>query len=143
MIKCECPTMCVSNKHFAYSEKIMSETFLLIIGIPEPPQMLEFTERTSQTISLTWAEPHDNNAPIDSYLVMYTQPEFVSGDRNKNVSTIVETANITGLFPGVTYTFTVIAINEIGRSHPSEPLSVKTLDEGENSIKSCRLQSSL
>ena len=95
-----------------------------------------------------WVEPHDNNAPIQGYLVMYMEPEFVTGEqeREANISEPVEMVNITGLAPGVDYTFTVTAYNGIGESAPSDPLTVRTLDEGkslpdENNVKiKCKMQ---
>ena len=88
---------------------------------------------SSREVNLTWVEPHDNNAPITGYQVAYMEPEFVSGGRRRVVNTsVVEMATITGLFPGVDYMFMVIAFNEIGASAPSDPLAVRTLDEGES-----------
>ena len=52
------------------------------------------------------------------------------------VNATIEMANITDLFPGVDYTFTVIAYNEIGPSVPSDPLTVRTVDEGKQHILS-------
>ncbi len=80
-------------------------------------------------IDLMWVEPDDNNAPIGGYQVMYMEPEFVEGERMRTVNTSVVMATITGLSPGVDYTFTVIAYNDIGPSTPSDPLTVRTLDE--------------
>ena len=85
----------------------------------------------SREVNLTWVEPHDNNAPITGYQVVYMAPGFVAGDRGRLMNTSVVMATITGLFPGVDYMFMVIAINEIGPSAPSNPLTVRTLDEGE------------
>ena len=90
---------------------------------------------TSRSLVLRWEAPHDNNAPIQRYEVMYMEPSFVEGDLMK-VNTTIEIANITDLFPGVDYTFTVIAYNEIGPSVPSDPLTVRTLDEGKPHILS-------
>ena len=42
------------------------------------------------------------------------------------VNSTVEMADITGLHPGVTYNFTVVAFNEIGDSTPSDTTSVST-----------------
>ena len=46
------------------------------------------------------------------------------------VNSTVEMADITGLHPGVTYNFTVVAFNEIGDSSPSNIASIRTLEEG-------------
>jgi len=60
---------------------------------------------------------------------MYTEPDFL----NSNVVVVnatEERAEISGLHPGVTYSFTVVAYNDIGDSVPSEDYSVRTLEEG-------------
>ena len=83
----------------------------------------------STAIQLNWFEPHDNNAPILGYRVMYTRPEFLSGS-DVELSVLSEMAVVTGLHPGVTYNFTVIAFNEIGDSQESEVAAVTTEEEG-------------
>ena len=85
---------------------------------------------TSRDLSLQWVEPHSNNAPVQYYLVMFMDPAFVGEERNRSVNSIVEMADIESLYPGIDYSFTVVAVNEIGRSIPSLPLVVRTSDEG-------------
>ena len=46
------------------------------------------------------------------------------------VNSTVEMADITGVHPGVTYNFTVVAFNEIGDSSPINTASIRTLEEG-------------
>lgn len=83
----------------------------------------------SRSIELSWIEPHDNNAPIEGYFVSYTQPIFAGGETIMN-STVDVMIALSGLFPGVTYNFTVIAYNAIGNSTPSEPREISTVEEG-------------
>ncbi len=97
--------------------------------------MLMATNITSRSIFLMWVEPHDNSAPIQSYLIEYMQPSFFMGDRARNITTVMEEAFITGLIPGVTYSFTVTAINEIGMSPSSEPFNITTPEAGQCCIK--------
>lgn len=103
--------------------------------MPESPISLGESNTTSTNTVVTWVEPHDNNDFIMYYTVSYTEPEFVVGDRNRIVNVTEESAVITGLSPGVDYMFTVTATNSIGSSSPSEPLLVRTLDEGEQKTK--------
>ena len=111
-------------------EKYISTSFA---DTPEQPQNVMAVGVGSREINLTWVEPHDNNAPITGYLIMYMEPGFVTGERMRVVNTsAVEMATITGLFPGVDYMVMVIAYNEIGDSDPSDPLLVRTLDESES-----------
>jgi len=63
------------------------------------------------------------------YRVMYQEPTFRGGGVQV-VNSTVEMADITGLQPGVTYNFTVVAFNEIGDSLPSNIASIRTLEEG-------------
>ena len=101
---------------------------------------------TSRNLTLTWVEPHYNNAPISGYRVSYVQPVFLGGDTvvlNVPADTSVssnssqDVANsflvqkfIDDLHPGATYSFTVIAFNIIGDSEPSAPFTQIMVDEG-------------
>ena len=96
---------------------------------PQQPQNVRSVNVTSRSISLEWTEPHDNNAPIMGYRVMYQQPAFLGGGM-QIVNSTVEMADITELHPGVTYNFTVVAFNEIGDSTPSNIAPIRTLEEG-------------
>ena len=88
----------------------------------------------STAIQLTWFEPHDNNAPIQGYRVMYTRPEFLNGS-DVELTVPSEMAVVTGLHPGVTYNFTVVAFNEIGDSLESTVSMVTSQEEGRTSYK--------
>ena len=96
---------------------------------PERPRDLTAVVVTTTGVLLEWVEPHDNNAPILGYRVSYTRPLFLNG-LEVTVNSSVERVNITGLHPGVTYTFSVIAFNEIGDSTPSDGLMVTTVEIG-------------
>ena len=98
--------------------------------IPEQPQNVMAVGVGSREVNLTWVEPHDNNAPITGYQVMYMEPEFVTGERRRVLNTSLEMATITGLFPGANYTFSIVAYNDIGQSDPSDPLSIRMQSEG-------------
>ena len=110
--------------------------FLSLIDTPEQPQNLTAIEINSRNITLQWMEPRHNNAPVTGYRVMYTRPDFLilgsgSGDNGMEVlSTPNETVVVTGLHSGVEYLFTVVAVNGIGDSRPSDPEIVTTLEEG-------------
>ena len=107
----------------------MDEGDTLLLDRPEQPQDVTAVGVSSREVNLTWVEPHDNNAPITGYQITYMLPEFVVGEREVVVDTDVEMLTISELFPGVNYTFTVTAVNEISPSSPSDPLRVRTSDE--------------
>ena len=95
----------------------------------------------STAIQLTWDEPHDNNAPILGYRVEYTRPEFLDGS-DVILTVTSEMAVVTGLHPGVTYNFTVVAFNEIGDSRESAVTMVTTGEEGTIIIVDSKIDSS-
>ncbi len=103
----------------------------MLLDVPEPPVNLTDIVITSRNVTLTWVEPHDNNAPITQYQVSYVAPVFLEG-QEVSALTVDDTEMITiaDLHPGETYTFTVIAINEEGNSDMSAPLTIRTLEEG-------------
>ena len=101
-----------------------------IADVPEPPVNVIVVGIQSRSIALSWTEPHDNNAPIQGYFVFFEEPSFAGGDI-VIVSTSQENAVLTDLFPGVEYTFTVVAYNAIGNSSESESVQVRTDEEGE------------
>lgn len=97
--------------------------------VPEQPRTVVAVEIHSRHLILTWMAPHDNNAEIQGYFVSYRQPAFAEGGiMIENV--IQERVNVTNLFPGVTYNFSVTAYNNIGNSTKSETTPLRTMDEG-------------
>ena len=87
------------------------------------------TNITSRTLILSWIEPHDNNAPITGYRVMYSEPTFLSGNMIV-LNATEERVDISELHPGEPYEFTVVGFNDIGDSVPSEVFSQTTDEEG-------------
>ena len=71
---------------------------------------------------------------------MYTRPEFLDGS-DVELTVPSEVAVVTGLHPGVTYNFTVIAFNEIGDSSESAVTMVTTEEEGTIIIVNSRINS--
>ena len=102
--------------------------FLNSTDIPEQPQSLMAQNVTSRNLTLTWVEPNNNNAAITSYRVHYTQPAFLGG---KNVFIVTDSKRvlISGLHPGESYNFTVVAVNDVGVSEMSKPWTQQMKEE--------------
>ncbi|MEK8225717.1 fibronectin type III domain-containing protein [Oerskovia sp. M15] len=79
-------------------------------GRPDAPTAPEIVEVRSKTVVLSWDPPANNGAEITSYTVRSSQ-----GDVHECGTT---TCTIDGLTNNVTYTFTVIATNEVNDSDP-------------------------
>ncbi|XP_063302987.1 neuronal cell adhesion molecule isoform X25 [Pelobates fuscus] len=89
---------------------------------PNPPSDLELTDRLDKSVQLTWVPGDDNNSPITTFIIEFEDAKHEPGiwHLQNKVSGTQTTATL-NLSPYVNYSFRVIAVNEIGRSNPSEP----------------------
>lgn len=87
---------------------------------------------SSRNLTLLWAIPYDNNAPILGYFIFYESPYFINGGReiitrhDEDFGELI----IEDLHPGEYYEFTVVAFNEEGNSSQSDIYRIQTLEEG-------------
>ncbi|XP_049563351.1 neurofascin isoform X13 [Orcinus orca] len=91
-------------------------------GRPDRPRDLELTDLAERSVRLTWIPGDDNNSPITDYVVQFEEDQFQPGvwhDHSKFPGSV--NSAILQLSPYVNYQFRVIAINEVGSSHPSLP----------------------
>ncbi|XP_055000384.1 neurofascin isoform X7 [Sorex araneus] len=91
-------------------------------GRPDRPRDLELTDLAERSVRLTWIPGDDNNSPITDYVVQFEEDQFQPGvwhDHSKVPGSV--NSAVLQLSPYVNYQFRVIAINEVGSSHPSLP----------------------
>ncbi|XP_045438985.1 neurofascin isoform X2 [Pipistrellus kuhlii] len=91
-------------------------------GRPDKPRDLELTDLAERSVRLTWIPGDDNNSPITDYVVQFEEDQFQPGvwhDHSKFPGSV--NSAVLQLSPYVNYQFRVIAVNEVGSSHPSLP----------------------
>ncbi|XP_054546578.1 neurofascin isoform X1 [Talpa occidentalis] len=91
-------------------------------GRPDRPRDLELTDLAERSVRLTWIPGDDNNSPITDYIVQFEEDQFQPGvwhDHSKFPGSV--NSAVLQLSPYVNYQFRVIAVNEVGSSHPSLP----------------------
>ncbi|XP_073184172.1 neuronal cell adhesion molecule isoform X20 [Lepidochelys kempii] len=109
---------CVANTTL---DSVSASAILTVVDRPDPPFDLELTDQLERSIQLSWIPGYDNNSPITNFVI-----EYEDGMREPGVwhyQTEVHGTQTTvqlKLSPYVNYSFRVIAVNEIGRSQPSE-----------------------
>ncbi|XP_074078566.1 neurofascin isoform X4 [Macrotis lagotis] len=89
---------------------------------PDPPQDLELTDLEERSVRLTWIPGDDNNSPITEYIVQFEEDQFQPGvwhSHSKHPGSV--NSAVLQLSPYVNYQFRVIAVNDVGSSHPSLP----------------------
>ncbi|XP_043341598.1 neurofascin isoform X15 [Cervus elaphus] len=100
----------------------LAKAHLTVLGRPDRPRDLELTDLAERSVRLTWIPGDDNNSPITDYVVQFEEDQFQPGvwhDHSKFPGSV--NSAVLRLSPYVNYQFRVIAINEVGSSHPSLP----------------------
>ncbi|XP_008820919.1 neural cell adhesion molecule L1-like protein isoform X1 [Nannospalax galili] len=93
-----------------------------VLDVPDPPENLRLSERQNRSIRLSWEAGNDHNSNISEYIVEFEGNREEPG-KWEELTRVQgeETEVVLPLAPYVRYQFRVIAMNEVGRSHPSQP----------------------
>ncbi|XP_051003357.1 neurofascin isoform X14 [Acomys russatus] len=100
----------------------LAKAYLTVLGRPDRPRDLELTDLAERSVRLTWIPGGDNNSPITDYVIQFEEDQFQPGvwhDHSKFPGSV--NSAVLHLSPYVNYQFRVIAVNEVGSSHPSLP----------------------
>ncbi|XP_061653969.1 receptor-type tyrosine-protein phosphatase F-like isoform X9 [Phyllopteryx taeniolatus] len=99
-------------------------------ALPKPPIALMVTERTATSVTLTWDS--GNPEPVSYYMIQYRAKASDNGFQE--VEGVATTRySIGGLSPYSEYEFRVMAVNNIGRGAPSEPVATRTGEQAPSS----------
>ncbi|XP_050990011.1 receptor-type tyrosine-protein phosphatase F isoform X9 [Labeo rohita] len=99
-------------------------------ALPKPPTSLIVTETTATSVTLTWDS--GNPEPVSYYIIQYRAK---TSDANfQEVDGVATTRySIGGLSPYSEYEFRVMAVNNIGRGPPSDPVETRTGEQAPSS----------
>lgn len=104
--------------------------FLEILGVPSAPEKLHYTERTKNTITLTWEPPRsDGGSPIRGYYIEKMRQDSNEFDVANRQLCKDLTITLDNLSENMMYDFRVKAVNEVGDGEPSKPISVNIQDD--------------
>nr|XP_014985865.2 neural cell adhesion molecule L1-like protein isoform X1 [Macaca mulatta]XP_014985866.2 neural cell adhesion molecule L1-like protein isoform X1 [Macaca mulatta]XP_014985867.2 neural cell adhesion molecule L1-like protein isoform X1 [Macaca mulatta] len=97
-------------------------TQVTVLDVPDPPENLHLSERQNRSVRLSWEAGDDHNSIISEYIVEFEGNKEDPG-RWEELTRVQgkKTTVILPLAPFVRYQFRVIAVNEVGRSQPSQP----------------------
>ncbi|XP_048692013.1 neuronal cell adhesion molecule isoform X19 [Caretta caretta] len=109
---------CVANTTL---DSVSASAILTVVDRPDPPFDLELTDQLERSIQLSWIPGYDNNSPITNFVIEYEDAMREPGVWHYQTEVHgTQTTVQLKLSPYVNYSFRVIAVNEIGRSQPSE-----------------------
>uniref|UniRef100_A0A671LIL9 Neural cell adhesion molecule L1-like protein n=1 Tax=Sinocyclocheilus anshuiensis TaxID=1608454 RepID=A0A671LIL9_9TELE len=90
--------------------------------VPAPPVQLTLSELKDRSVRLQWVAASDHNSPITEFIIQYEENHW-EPEKWKEIIRVAGSqfsAPLT-LYGHINYQFRVIAVNAIGRSHPSMP----------------------
>ncbi|XP_075285627.1 neuronal cell adhesion molecule isoform X19 [Opisthocomus hoazin] len=103
-------------------DSVSASAVLTVVARPNPPFDLELTGQLERSIELSWIPGDENNSPITNFVIEYEDGLHEPGVWHYQTEVPgTQTTVQLKLSPYVNYSFRVIAVNEIGRSQPSEP----------------------
>ncbi|XP_062830284.1 receptor-type tyrosine-protein phosphatase delta isoform X42 [Anolis carolinensis] len=118
---------CVAMSTLGVIEAIAQIT---VKALPKPPGTPVVTETTATSITLTWDS--GNPEPVSYYIIQH-KPK-ISEELYKEIDGVATTRySVAGLSPYSEYEFRVVAVNNIGRGPPSEPVSTRTSEQAPSS----------
>ncbi|XP_040613209.1 receptor-type tyrosine-protein phosphatase delta isoform X35 [Mesocricetus auratus] len=118
---------CVAMSTLGVIEAIAQIT---VKALPKPPGTPVVTESTATSITLTWDS--GNPEPVSYYIIQHKPKN--SEESYKEIDGIATTRySVAGLSPYSDYEFRVVAVNNIGRGPPSEPVLTQTSEQAPSS----------
>ncbi|XP_018413040.1 PREDICTED: receptor-type tyrosine-protein phosphatase delta isoform X18 [Nanorana parkeri] len=118
---------CVAMSTLGVIEAIAQIT---VKALPRPPGTPVVTESTATSITLTWDS--GNPEPVTYYIIQH-KPKS-SEEPYKEIDGVATTRySVAGLSPYSEYEFRVVAVNNIGRGPPSEPVLTRTSEQAPSS----------
>ncbi|XP_035702797.1 Down syndrome cell adhesion molecule-like protein Dscam2 isoform X2 [Folsomia candida] len=122
---------CIGFNQYGRDEDTIS---LLVKARPRPPKEPIVTEIGSRVIQLqlNWSLNSEND-PVTHFVLQYKKSSEISWDTdqvsNITIHSPTTTAVLRSLNPVTNYEIRILAMNEIGQSLPTQPISVLTLPE--------------
>jgi len=92
--------------------------------IPGAPGTLATTDRTWNSVTLSWDAPDDGGLPVSDY-VIETSVDGSSWSEFADGTATTTSATVTGLTKGLDYQFRVSAVNARGAGEPTAELTVR------------------
>uniref|UniRef100_H9FXT9 Receptor-type tyrosine-protein phosphatase delta n=1 Tax=Macaca mulatta TaxID=9544 RepID=H9FXT9_MACMU len=118
---------CVAMSTLGVIEAIAQIT---VKALPKPPGTPIVTESTATSITLTWDS--GNPEPVSYYIIQHKPKN--SEEPYKEIDGVATTRySVAGLSPYSEYEFRVVAVNNIGRGPPSEPVLTQTSEQAPSS----------
>ncbi|VDK68030.1 unnamed protein product, partial [Onchocerca ochengi] len=115
----------VENEIGHASEEIQLD----VINVPSKPLHLTAFNITSHSVMLKWEKAEDNGSPVTNYIIERRTADInrwrnVGKCKSKQYEFLAD-----DLYPNESYSFRIVAVNEVGEGAPSSVVDIVTLNE--------------
>ncbi|XP_077464722.1 neural cell adhesion molecule L1.1-like [Stigmatopora argus] len=109
-------------------DQVTSSSSITVVAHPDPPQDVTLSDVKDDTLTLSWIPGRSHNSPITEFIVEAKEEQHSQRHESdtwrwealKRVPADFNHLQLS-LHPFCTYTFRVVAVNQIGTSEPSHP----------------------
>ena len=95
-------------------------SFVTMACEPDQPAAPKLVTRSKTSIQLKWNSPNDNGAHIQHFILESDEGSSITGHFQTIFEGRSKLFNVQKLQPSTPYKFRLVAVNELGRSRPSE-----------------------
>ncbi|KAG8178977.1 hypothetical protein JTE90_012490 [Oedothorax gibbosus] len=100
-----------------------------VVEQPSTPLNLKVFEVWCKSVRLKWKQPYNGNSPLTHYIIRYKKKESLTKATETKVLASQQSAVIRDLRPSSTYSFQVLAVNDVGASGASSTVFAHTREE--------------
>lgn len=106
-------------------DNVKASGSITVVAPPDPPKDLSLSDVNDHSLTLSWIPGHSHNSPIIMFILeareeQHTEEKMWRWEVWREMPGDVNHLEL-NLHPYCTYSFRVIAVNEIGHSFPSQP----------------------
>ncbi|KAH9406242.1 hypothetical protein TYRP_013848, partial [Tyrophagus putrescentiae] len=104
---------------------------LIVQEPPDAPTDIKVAERDGRSVRLVWSQPYSGNSPLTHYVLQHKLENEKWSAHFTNISVLASESSVSigGLQPTTAYQVRLFAVNSLGRSEPSDVVSVLTAEE--------------
>nr|XP_033782422.1 neural cell adhesion molecule L1-like protein [Geotrypetes seraphini]XP_033782423.1 neural cell adhesion molecule L1-like protein [Geotrypetes seraphini] len=103
-------------------DSVSAKFHLTVLDVPNPPENLYLMEKQNQSVRLSWEVGKSHHSPMKEFIVEYEDKRWGPGEWQEIARVPPnESSVLLALAPYLQYEFRVSAVNEVGRSQPSQP----------------------
>ncbi|XP_063241575.1 cell adhesion molecule Dscam2-like [Bacillus rossius redtenbacheri] len=116
---------CLAANNFGQDQMVV---YLTVKEPPDVPEQVQVVAAGSRWLSVSWDTPRSGQAPVQHYVAQFRVAEGGPWS-NVTVDRHTLTTRLGGLQPSSAYFIRVLAVNEVGASEPSTPITGLTTQE--------------